>query len=250
MQEVDILQIILRGYLMSDAYFVIGVKEDIVTLGNYVYGYKQISLEDALFVGRQGKLKGFINNKLVPCIHVGKQFNSEYYFCDGVLYRYWQGDYVTVNPRVREKFCDVYNVGNTLVIASNGKYWCRKSVLLEKGYNILNSLAFQLKDDRVCVLLQGVKLVNHGTVQAVFNELLWVSNDGIIDIYTTNDSRFESMSKEIKYVTSNSISVNDIKQRVRNCEIKSEMERFTVTLINNVIVIGNLEIDLGGQYEE
>lgn len=235
--------------LESSKYFVIGIKGNTVYLGNYHTGYKTIIYDEAVKLGQDGYILGYINNKLVPCIHAEKQFNDKYYFCDSNLYRYDSGSYFLVNPRIFTKDCAFYNVGNTYVFVKDGNYSCKHSIMLNKKYNFLDANSVHLNDGRLFIHVQGIKNYCYNTVQAIFNEIYYVNGYKLEDIYITDDSNFEKLSAQYKDVSANSKSISDIKQRILNNQIKTELERFNLNKIGNVLILGNLEIDLGGDNE-
>lgn len=205
-----------------------------------------LPVDKAKQLGDAGQLYGYVDHKFVPCLKCGGVDLAEYYLDDDVLYRADSAMiYNQVNCRLRQG-CKLFTVKNLYVICYKGKSFVVKSNILNSGFEINSVIPNELKDGRLFVVIQGMATFNYGSVQAVYNEVLYISCEGIYCIFHSNRKRMEEIVRYYKPVDAVSTAVIDIKQRVINACIENELNKLDVTCRENVIILGNLLINLGG----
>lgn len=236
---------LITSFKTSD-YFISGIENDVVTISNYTKGSTNLTRKEALEMGNVSKLRGVIGNDLVACLRCDGRYNADYYFKNGTIFRYTDSKYEPVNKRACLDDLSVSTLGNYLVVYNPDYYVCVKSSLLEKGYNIVNIELFTVADGRTVLCVQGTKNYNYNTVQTVYNQVFLVDLGCVTEVYSTDDKGFEKMASLYKEVPGDAKDINSIRQRITNSMIKSKLERLTLAKIGNTVILGDLEINLGG----
>lgn len=196
-------------------------------------------------VGMQ-QLYGYINGEFVPCLKMGDTHFPYYYLKGDQLYHADSAViYNECNSRLVDD-CKFYNMDKMYVICYEGQHFVVLSNVLRSGFVINDVRSFKLDDGRLYVVVQGMTTFNYGTVQAVYNELLYVASEGVYCLFHSNKSRMEEIVKYYKPVDMQSTSVQDIRQKIVNSCIENELNKLDVTCRGHVIILGNMVVDMGG----
>ena len=227
------------------ANYVTAVGEDGITV-KFCNGETQTLFpEQAHQLADAGQLYGWIDGSFVPCLQVGSYKFYNYYLRGDVLYRadsplvynechnWLQGDF------------KLYNVKNGYVICYKGKTFVVRSNVLSAGFNLLDVSLYTIEDGRNYVVAQGMALFKFGAVQAIYNEVLYLGEDGVYCLFHSNKKRMEEIVKYYRQVDDTSPKIEDVRQRITNACIEAELGRLEVTCKGNVIWVGNLALNMG-----
>lgn len=230
--------------------YVIDVEKNGIEIASVTVKFKtgdvvKLPAERARQLGEMGQLYGYVNYDFVPCLQFNSEYLYEYFLKGNILYKADSASiYLECNDRLGGD-CSLYTIKDFYVICYKGKHFVVKSHLLTSGFNVNDTRMFVLKDGRMYVVVQGMSTFNFGTVQAVYNELMYVTEEGVYCLYHSNKKRMEKMVQYYKPVDSKSSKLADIQQKIVNASIDTELNRLDVTCRENVIFIGNLAIDMG-----
>lgn len=227
--------------------FVVGVNEEAgnVTIKFCNNEIHEIPIGKAMELVSMGQLYGHIDHKFIPCLKFGNEYFPEYYPTDDKIYRADSPSiYNEMNNRISGE-TKLYTIQDMYVIYYKGHRFVVKSHIAAAGFVMNDVKEIKLADGRMYIAAQGLSSFNYGVLQAVYNELMFLTDEGVYCLYHSNKKRMEELAKYYKPVDMSSSKIADIKQKIINSNISAEINRFDVTCRENVIFIGNLEINLG-----
>lgn len=176
-----------------DCYFITGidtaqrlVRVQHCTVGNT----KIVTADDAFTAAMALKLKGLINDALVPCFEADGNFSQDYYFCNHKLYRFIDWVYHEVFPFAKSARFEVYVITGNLVITGKARYIYCKMASLAAGYHILSVEVFS-RDTYDIVAVQSIKTGTHNFITAIATELYKVTSKRVSLVRCTDFEKYE-----------------------------------------------------------
>lgn len=226
--------------------YVVDVNGDLVTVKFFNGKVADIPISKAKELVAMQQLYGYVDGEFIPCLKMGAQHFPKYYLKDDVLYR---ADSAMIYNDCSSRLtadCKFYTVDELYVICYEDQHFVVMSNVLRSGFTVNDVSSFKLDDGRLYVVVQGLSSFCYGTVQAVYNELLYVAKEGVYCLFHSNKKRMEEILRYYRPVEAQSTDVKDIRQKIVNACIESELNKLDVTCHGHVIILGNIAIDMGG----
>ena len=219
----------------KDDYGILVCDED----GKYSYADNKI-------LKSENRIRGIIDGKVAQCLRIKNKYFPSFYYLDGLIYSDNGTDAKLMKPYCVYGEYSIYLAGNNIVLTDKRYYSIVNSKCLENNASSVKVKFLKTNDERCVLAVQGI-LIMGSKLNAVCNEIFLVMEEGLEEIYTSNLERFKKLVKYYKEVETISTSLSDIRQRVRNSLIKSELQRNDINVIGNSIVVGNVSFYLGGE---